>query len=299
MRKISEKELAPQRRRDAENFVVWDGEETLDHFLSPTTRCIRDNPVMLAFWPEVIRPLLTALAPTHIVEIGSESGKTTRLLLEWAQANHAHVHSIDPAPLFDPDAVKVEFPGCFECTRLPSLVALPSVRRFDIVLIDGDHNWWTVYNELSLIEMLARDAGQPQPLVLLHDVSWPYGRRDLYYAPDAIPAEHRHPYARLGMSPTSSRLVMKGGHNDRLCNAMEEGGPRNGVLTAVEDYLAATSVAFEWVVIPAVYGLGILLPKALAEANPVVAEKVRVWAPPEVQQFIHRLEVARIAMLTG
>jgi len=254
---------------------------------------------MLAFWPEIIRPILDALHPTDIVEIGSEEGRTTRLLLDWAVANDARVFAIDPSPVFDVDAVRQKYVQCFRFLGLPRIVALPSVERFDVVLIDGDHNWYTVYNELKLIESLSRDSGQRQPIVFLHDVAWPYRRRDLYYDPSTIPEEHRRAYARLGISPSSSRLLVRGGFNSRLCNALEEGGPKNGVLTAVEDYLSETSLSFEWVVIPAVFGLGILMPSTLAEANPEVARHVRNWAPPEVERFIHRLEIARIAMLTG
>ena len=254
---------------------------------------------MLAFWPDVIHPILDALAPTRIVEIGSEEGKTTRLLLNWARENHARVVAIDPAPAFDVHAVSHEYAGTFQCIRLPSLVGLPSVETFDVVLIDGDHNWYTVYNELKLIEELSQNAQQPPPIVFLHDVAWPYGRRDLYYDPSTIPQEHRRPHARLGMSPSSSRLLIRGGFNARMCNALEEGGPRNGVLTAVEDYLSETTLSFEWVVIPAVFGLGILLPSVIADANPIVAEKVRAWARPEIHRFIDRLEMARISMLTS
>ena len=32
----------------------------------------------------------------------------------------------------------------------------------------------------------------------MHDVGWPYGRRDLYYAPEQIPEEFRQPYRRAG-----------------------------------------------------------------------------------------------------
>ena len=254
---------------------------------------------MLAFWPEIISPILDALSPTNIVEIGSESGKTTKLLLDWARTHGSRVHSIDPVPAFDVGVAEVEYGSSFRFYRLPSLVGLASVGRFDIALIDGDHNWYTVFNELQLIERLSADLGQRQPLVLLHDVSWPYGRRDLYYDPHTIPEEHRRPHARLGISPSSSRLLIKGGYNHHLWNAMEEGGPQNGVLTAVEDYLASTSLSFEWVVIPAVFGLGILLPAAVAEECPEVARRVRVWACEEVCRFVGRLELARISMLVG
>lgn len=254
---------------------------------------------MIAFWPDVIRPILEDLHPANIVEIGSESGKTTRLLLEFAQKHDARVHSIDPAPAFDAESWQREIPQSFSITRLPSLVGLPAIDQFDVVLIDGDHNWYTVYNELQLIERLSEQIGQPLPLVFLHDIGWPYGRRDLYYNPSTIPQEFRRPYARKGISPTSSRLLSAGGLNAKLCNALEEGGEKNGVLTAIEDYLKHTQAQIELVKIPAVFGLGILLPAALAEANPAVAKKVRAWAAPEIERFIDRLEMARIAMLTG
>jgi len=247
----------------------------------------------------VVGPLLETLAPKSIVEIGSESGKTTRRLVELAQSIGAVVHAVDPAPLFDSEAWVNEAGGALSMHRTTSLDALPHIERLDAVLIDGDHNWYTVHAELCLIERLSRERGHALPLVLLHDIAWPYGRRDLYYDPDAIPAEHRQPWARRGISPTSSELLAQGGFNAHLCNAIREGGPKNGVLTAVEDYLRETEEAIELVRIPAVFGLGMLLPSALAEARPDVAQRVRVWAPREIESFIDRLETARIAMLTG
>ena len=44
-------------------------------------------------------------------------------------------------------------------------------------------------------------AGAPLPVLILHDVCWPYGRRDLYYVPERIPEEFRQPYAQRGMRP--------------------------------------------------------------------------------------------------
>jgi hypothetical protein len=252
---------------------------------------------MLAFWPDIIHPLLDALQPHDIVEIGSEHGKMTSRLIEFARTQGARVHAVDPEPRFDVEAWMRDAAGAFIMHRLPSLVALPAIESFDVVLIDGDHNWFTVYHELRMIEQLCKDRGQPLPLTFLHDVAWPYGRRDLYYAPETIPEQYRHPYARQGILPTSSALAPRGGYNAGLCNAMHEGGPRNGVLTAVEDYLEATSTPMELVQIPAVFGLAILLPETLAQARPEVAERVRAWARPEISSFLNRLEMARIAML--
>ena len=76
-----------------------------------------------------------------------------------------------------------------------------------MVLIDGDHNWYTVLSELETIERLCDERGQGFPLVLLHDIGWPYGRRDLYYDPASIPEEHRKPYDKKGMLPGVPGLV--------------------------------------------------------------------------------------------
>jgi SAM-dependent methyltransferase len=252
---------------------------------------------MLAFFPEVIRPLLEALAPESIVEIGCESGKTTRLLVELASRVDGCVHGVDPAPKFDVERWQREARGRLYVHKLPSLVALAVLDRFDAVLIDGDHNWFTVYNELKLIELRSRELLQPLPLVFLHDVGWPYGRRDLYYDPDLVPAEQRQPWGRGGISPTEAELVAEGGLNQGMCNALREGGPRNGVLTAVEDYLAETRSPFRFVKIPAVFGLGILLPEERAALCPALPKLLDPWAHPPVERFIDRLEHARIAML--
>jgi len=254
---------------------------------------------MLAFWPDVVCPLLEALAPESIVEVGSENGKTTRRLLELAESTGAVVHAIDPAPRFDVATWQQLHGERFVFHHRISLDALADIERFDAVLIDGDHNWYTVFHELQLIETRCRERQQPLPLIMLHDVTWPYGRRDLYYAPESIPERHRQPYARKGISPTSSELLDDGGFNAHLCNASHEGGPHNGVLTAVEDYLKDSSEAFDLVRIPAAFGLAILLPRPLAKRHPEVAAKVACWACPEVERFIDRLETTRIAMMTG
>jgi len=70
-------------------------------------------------------------------------------------------------------------------------------------------------------------------------------------------------------------------------------------LTAVEDYLAQTHWRFRLVVVPAVFGLAILLPDALAANKPALAQRVAAWDVPEIRKFIERMEMARIAMLTG
>ena len=253
---------------------------------------------MLPFFQDVIAPMLAALRPDRIVEIGSEHGKVTRKLCELASGWGGTVHAIDPAPLFDVGVWTKDLSPTLVVHEAKSLDALASIDRMDAVMIDGDHNWFTVIEELRLIERLAEERGQPQPFILLHDVAWPYGRRDLYYDPASIPAPHRQPHAQKGISPTASELCERGGMNAHLHNAAHEGGERNGVLTAVEDYLRETDHEFIHATIPAAFGLGILLPRALAARVPALESLVSPWLAPAVHAFIDRLETARIAMLT-
>ena len=108
-------------------------------------------------------------------------------------------------------------------------------------------------------------------MLILHDVGWPYGRRDLYYAPERIPAEFRQPYRRGGMRPGRSALVGNAGMNRDMANAEHEGGPRNGVMTAVDDFVAEHDQPLRVVVVPIFYGLAIVAEDRVVDGNPRLA----------------------------
>jgi hypothetical protein len=130
----------------------------------------------------------------------------------------------------------------------------------DMLFLDGDHNWRTVFNELTQIYTRARKANATEPILLAHDCAWPYARRDMYYDPDAFLPEERHPYAYKGMLPGQSDLTDKG-LNGRFANALHEGGPQNGVLTAIEDFMASWPTPISLTVLPFFNGMGIAVPE--------------------------------------
>ncbi len=150
----------------------------------------------------------------------------------------------------------------------------------DAALLDGDHNWYTVYHELKALTQVARDHDVPLPLMILHDVLWPYGRRDLYYGPETIPAEFRQPHDQRGMSPDKAKLLKAGGMNAQLHNAIEEGGPRNGVMTGLEDWMAEHDRPLRLLVLPIYFGLAI------------VVEEERLARQPELAAVLDHLESA-------
>lgn len=164
-----------------------------------------------------------------------------------------------------------------------------------MVLIDGDHNWYTVFNELKLIERQFAKVSRPFPLVMLHDIAWPYGRRDLYYDPLTIPDAYRKPYERKGIKPKNKGLFENEGLNQELFNASHEGDAQNGVLTAVEDFLDQTEQFVELIKIPCLHGLGILVPTQLKEQNKDLAQILEAWKlPPMVTRYMEQVERTRV-----
>ena len=223
---------------------------------------------MYFFWESVISKIFATLQPKNIVEIGSDHGDNTKNILDYCKKKNALLHVIDPLPKYDTTEWQKEYGELLVFHKTLSLNALPNIEKMDAVLIDGDHNWYTVFNELKLIEKNAKKHKVNFPLVFLHDIGWPYGRRDLYYNPDNIPEAYRQPYKKKGIVPGQPDLVNEGGLNPHLFNSIYENNFHNGVLTAVEDFLKDTAANIELIKIPTLYGLGILYPGKILEMLP-------------------------------
>jgi GT2 family glycosyltransferase/glycosyltransferase involved in cell wall biosynthesis len=227
----------------------------------------------------VILPLLDALDPKVIVEVGVEVGAVTRPLLAWAQEHDALLHCIDPDPNLNVDELLAEYGERLQFHREKSLSVLGELSAVDVALIDGDHNWYTVINELRALEQRAAEDERPAPLVLVHDIGWPYGRRDLYYDPQGIPEAHRHPHARQGIVLGQAELGI--GLNDHLENAVVENTPANGVLSAVEDFVAGSDSDWQTWSVPGLNGLAIVATGELLAGNPRVAAVLAGIDTPE------------------
>lgn len=229
---------------------------------------------MFPFWRPVIAPLLTAAGARRVVEVGALRGDNTRQIIEHLGPDSV-LHVVDPVPGFDPSEHEREFPGRYVFHQALSLDVLGTLPPMDAALIDGDHNWYTVLHELRLLRQVSRAAKAPLPVLVLHDVGWPYGRRDLYYAPDTIPAEHRQPHRQAGMRPGRPELQPDGeGMSPGLWNAELEGGPRNGVLTGLEDFLAEHDRPVRTVVLPLYFGLAVVVEEERLRRQPALAAEL-------------------------
>ncbi len=164
--------------------------------------------------------------------------------------------------------------------------ALAGLPASDAYLLDGDHNYWTITQELAAIASAAGERAT-FPLLLLNDVSWPAARRDQYYSPGRLPPDAVHPYSyELGAVPGKRHLEPSGFRGaGEFAYALEEGGPRNGVLTGVEDFLADHQ-ELEFFHVAPVFGLGVILDRVAPWAD-----RIReLLAPYAGSPFLARLE---------
>lgn len=208
---------------------------------------------MQNFVESFVIPALARRRWSRVCEIGASLGSSTQLL---AVLPSIALTVIDPCLDCDLNEKFADNPHVTVKKGI-SLKVLPDLRdAFDCVLIDGDHNWYTVYHELKVIS--DRDLLKRGGIIFFHDVEWPYGRRDMYYQPEMIPREHRHSCAQKGIVRGQSELSDRSEFYSKLWNATHEGGTHNGVLTAIEDFLCEHKGEYEFFRIRGDFGLGIM-----------------------------------------
>jgi len=243
----------------------------------------------LAEFREVIFAALDLVGATSVVEVGGEDGLFTRQLLSWAEGSAAAIDCIDPLPS-DGLVELMRTSPAGQLHRCRGVEAIPEIGEVDVYLIDGDHNHHTVMSELKAVEKACQARW---PLVAIHDVGWPSARRDMYYDPASIPDRARHPYdyAR-GTTLDSSDLVEDGFRGaGSFAWAVYEGGAANGVLTAIEDFLADRP-HLELHVVPCVFGLGVVFSKSSPHADGLR----QILSSHEGNPLLERLERNRLEL---
>jgi hypothetical protein len=238
---------------------------------------------------ELIVDCLDAAGARSVLEVGALHGTLTRPLATWAGPVGARVVAIDPDPR--PGLVELaETEAAVELVREMSPGALENLMPADAVVLDGDHNYHTLTAELETLE-----TGSPlgMPLLFAHDMGWPHGRRDAYHDPDALPPDAVHPIARdARIRPGVAGVAGSGFTFDKI--AATEGGPKNGLLTAVEDFVAGRE-GLRFATVPVYFGLGVLWPAAAPWAGAVET----VLAPFDGNPWLDRLEENRLDHLVA
>jgi Methyltransferase domain len=237
---------------------------------------------------ELLIGALDASGARSVGEVGAYAGDLTGLLLDWAAETGARVFAIDPSPQPELEQLAAARSD-LELVRETSLEAFKTIELPDSIIIDGDHNYYTVSEELRLV---AERAGEDLPLLLFHDVCWPHGRRDDYFRPEQIPEAYRQPTAPEGGLYPGIEGVRFGGLPYHW-PAAREGGPRNGVLTAVEDFVADREDV-RLAVIPAFFGLGVVW-RLDAPYAAALAELLDPWDGNPILERLERNRVLHLA----
>lgn len=103
---------------------------------------------------------------------------------------------------------------------------LLNLNNYDAIFLNDDPNWYTVFNELKII----KESNEMFPLVFICNNIFPHKRRDSYSNPNIIPNDFINDYSK---NLEYNNILL----NDGLYHAIEENTSKNGVLTAIEDFL--------------------------------------------------------------
>jgi len=216
-------------------------------------RAAREQPVLLhslSLFREVFEVVYAHHTIDTVVEVGVESGQVSSI---YTDLGASRVFCVEAFPNDDLRRRLAAHPGLHLVER-PSPAALAELPIADLYVIDGDHNYATVRAEVAWILENAPDA-----VVVLHDVMWPCARRDFYYQPSLVPLSEQHATSPGGPSVWTDQLTPKGFHGaGAYLYADSAGGERNGVLTGIEDALAARPAGWRLEIVPAVFGVAIL-----------------------------------------
>ena len=234
-------------------------------------------------------PLLDKVEINRICEIGSDKTSNSKILADYCKARNAELDIIDPV-------IKTKDLG-FDTSNV-NLFSEMSIDYFkkdrvcEAYFIDGDHNFYTVIKELEAIAEITKETPS---LLLLHDVGWPCARRDMYYNPSSIPAEYMQEYGEnIILNPTSETDCDDG--ISFMAVARKEGGEKNGVLTAVEDFLSRNE---DWELhkFPSIYGFGIMWNKKNFSAEVQQFFNERIAELEKIKPLLATLELNRIMLL--
>ncbi|MCF7844295.1 MAG: glycosyltransferase [Kiritimatiellales bacterium] len=252
---------------------------------------------MEVFWQPIIRPIFDILLPKSVVEIGIDKGDNTKHLLEYCKKHNGFLHGIDPERNEITSALEAEYSHFFKFYEDLSLNTLPKLESYDAILIDGDHNWYTVYHELILIEKCAQKQGT-FPMVFIHDVGWPYGKRDMYFNAEIIPEKYRQMHKKGGLQIDNGIPQDNNGFNAHFDHALYEHGIQNGVLSAMEDFLKQTEFNLTSTVILGFHGLGILCDKKILDSNSQLKKLLNgLDCPQELKSATIAVEQDRIKQI--
>lgn len=192
---------------------------------------------MVQFFDTIFKQFLSERVPKKILEIGALYGNHSLRLANWCKHNNASLTIVDPTPWSGliPQKIKDGWPGFLykrdrpnqqsviyaagieeianNSTLLevcnffkePSLIFLNNFSHieFDTIFLDGDHNYYTIFHELNLINQKTIVDCE----IFIHDVHNPScAYVDYYYDWKTIPNNY-YKGTKQGIIPAISDFL--------------------------------------------------------------------------------------------
>lgn len=190
----------------------------------------------------VIQRFLDRYNVEKVLLIGLSNEKIINEVISYCITNNSLLYAIDPnidikniiENKFNINDIQeylekqvIYFEGC-------SLDILPTLNSFDAIFINDDPNWYTLHSELNLIKKNNINF----PLVFVCNNKYPHKRRDSYSNPKNIPKKFRNDFCdELCIKYIENNDVKHTKIKDKFYHAIYENTPKNGILTAIEDFL--------------------------------------------------------------
>jgi hypothetical protein len=208
----------------------------------------------LSFYRDLIERLAETSTTPDIVEVGSETGEMSEVLASVAARRGGRLTVVEPFPSDRLRELEARLDN-IDVVAGFSPEAMHQAPPASLYILDGDHNYSVVSGELHAVF-----DGRDDPIAVVHDIGWPAGRRDQYYDPERLDPEAVHPHRwDAGAVPGAEQLVAHRGFRGEgaFAFAVHEGGARNGVLTAIEDFVDSRP-DLELLTTPLIFGLGVI-----------------------------------------
>jgi hypothetical protein len=208
-------------------------------------------------------------APNVAVDLFEHGALIWRILTELRPARVAYVC---PGERFQTRLAEYAAALGFELTSDPAEAEL---------VISGASDYASVRGLLESLD-------PPAVTVVVGGTAWPCGRRDALGETAELPAPERARYAFL--MPVPGQLALSSLPSP-VAFAIADGGPRNGVRTAVEDVCRGAAEAWDVRLLQGFGGVAVLIPSALASP-----ECWATIAPPDDDSTLSRLELANVQL---
>ena len=180
---------------------------------------------MKTIWTGIIKPIIEALNPRIIIELGIYNDKNTRNIIEYCFNNNSKLISIDPFP--DSFTVELEYKygKYFTLIRDSSLNVLQTIQNIDVILINVDKNWDLISQILMIIQENAKDHF---PLIIFNHLKGPNTKID--------PNNNAYDIQPKFTGKNEDKIAL---NNDNLTNKyiISNSNGKNGFSHAVKDFL--------------------------------------------------------------